>query len=100
MGSIGSCTTTEASPMKITLEANVSGLTPGVKYILYEYVFAGVSGVGPAAALAVPASRYNANKKLATNAVAFTAAGATYTHSVDRLSSQVVVFRCVAASAA
>ena len=86
--------------MKITLEANVYGLTTGVKYILYEYVFAGVSGVGTAAALAVPAFGYNAHKKLATNAVAFTATGATYTHSVDRLSSQVVVFRCVPASAA
>ena len=90
--------------MDIELTARVSGLHTGVAYNLYEYLFDSVVAPGPgtdasAAALAVPTRGFNAAAAAATHVTRFTATEATYTHVVKRISSQVVVFRCVPASA-
>jgi len=96
-----SCTNTPPSAWmtNFVLDVTVSGLTPGVTYNLYEYDFSSVSGEGSAAALAVPTEDFNANAYMATNVTSFTAAGATYQRSVTRTSNQIVVFRCVPATA-
>jgi hypothetical protein len=96
-----SCTNTPPSAWmtNFQLRATVSGLTPGVAYNLYEYEFASVSGVGSAAALAVPTGAFNANAGLATHATTFIATASTYTTAVTTTSDRIVVFRCVAANA-
>lgn len=83
----------------VQLDVNVSGLTAGVAYNLYEYDFSSVAGVGLAAALAVPVAEFNANANLATKVTTFTATSATYATSVTTTSDKVVVFRCVAVGA-
>ncbi len=94
-----SCTNTPpASWMQVTAEVTVEGLTVGTEYNLYEYVFEGVSGIGGAAALAVPSSAFNANAGMATATTPFTAMATTYTTSVSFTSDKVVVFRAVAAT--
>lgn len=93
------CSNAQPQAMSITLQATVHGLTPGVAYVLYEFQLPGVSGTGAAAALPVPTSAFNRNAGRASHATPFNATASTYVHQVTRLSSQVVVFRCVAASA-
>jgi hypothetical protein len=85
--------------MQITAQVTVSGLTAGTAYNLYEYDFASVSGVGSAAALAVPTSGFNANASTATHATPFKPTGSSFTETVTFASNQVVVFRAVPASA-
>jgi hypothetical protein len=82
-----------------TLQATVSGLTPGVSYNLYEYEFAAVAGEGAAAALRVPVRDFNANRNLAAQVTAFTAVSSTFRQTVTTTSDKIVVFRCVPASA-
>jgi hypothetical protein len=95
-----SCTNTPPKHwMDVTAEVTVEGLTAGTDYNLYEYDFASVTGVGSAAALAVPTSSFNAAASKATRQTAFTAMGATYSTSASFTSDQVVVFRAVPASA-
>jgi hypothetical protein len=77
----------------------VSGLTPGISYNLYEYDFSSVSGVGSGAALAVPTEDFNANAGIATHVTTFAANSSTYTQTITKTSDQIVVFRCVPASA-
>jgi hypothetical protein len=77
----------------------VSGLTPGTSYNLYEYDFSSVTGVGSAAALAVPVQNFNANAGLATHVTTFTAASSTFTQNVTTISDKIVIFRCVPISA-
>jgi hypothetical protein len=55
--------------------------------------------VGAAAALAVPVEDFNANAGLASHVTKFTAGGSTFQQSVTTTSKQIVVFRCVPASA-
>jgi hypothetical protein len=84
------------------LQATVSGLTPGVAYNLYEYVIPSisVSGIGPEDALPVPIKDFNAQAGRATHVTSFTASGATFTQTIPEISSsEIVVFRCVPASA-
>jgi hypothetical protein len=81
------------------LQATVSGLTPSVSYNLYEYDFSSVTGVGSAAALAVPTEDFNANARLATHVTTFTAVSPTYTQTITKTSDQIVVLRCVPTSA-
>lgn len=85
--------------MTMTFELTVSGLTSGTAYNLYEYDFASVSGVGSAAALAIPASSFNSRASQATQVTPFLATGATYSAQLVRTSDQVVAFRAVPASA-
>jgi hypothetical protein len=85
--------------MQITAEVTVSGLTAGTAYNLYEYDFTSVSGLGPAAALAVPTSGFNAHASMATHATPFKPTGGSFTETVTFASNQVVVFRAVPASA-
>jgi hypothetical protein len=107
-GAVGACdkgtcvSNTQPAAMRMTLQATVSGLTPGVSYNLYEYDFSTQTGAstGVAAALAVPTGSFNANRALATVATTFTATGTTWTTAaLARTSDQIVVFRAVAASA-
>jgi hypothetical protein len=95
------CSNTPPAPWmtNLTLQAAVSGLTPGVSYNLYEYDFSSVTGEGSAAALAVPIDNFNANAGLATGVTRFTATGSTYTHTVITTSNTIVAFRCVPVSA-
>lgn len=93
------CTNVAPQAMSITLEVTVSGLTPGTAYNLYEYDFNQVTGIGSAAALRVPTSRFNAQAAMATTATHFTAAGPTYVTTVATSSTKVVMFRAVPASA-
>jgi hypothetical protein len=88
-----------ASWMNITLLATVSQLNPGAVYNLYEYDFAQVSGVGSAAALAVPENNFNAQKFLATKTTSFVATQTTFAQSIETTSDHVIVFRCVEATA-
>jgi hypothetical protein len=92
-----SCTNELAGWMTIyDVQATVSGLTPGVSYNLYEYDFSSVSGVGSGAALAVPVENFNAQAGLASSVTTFTATSATYTLTLNNIStSEIVVFRCV-----
>jgi hypothetical protein len=92
-----SVTNTAPTPMSITLQANVTGLTAGVDYQLYRYDF-GARPL-PNAPLAVPTSDFNANAGLATQAIAFTASGPSHTTTVTTTSDRTIVFRAVPASA-
>ena len=96
-----SCTNTPPANWMtdFVLQVTVSDLIPGVSYNLYEYDFSSVEGQGSAAALAVPIENFNANAGLATHVTAFTAAANTYQQTVTRTSNQIVVFRCVPATA-
>ncbi len=96
-----SCTNTapKYSMKPFTLQATLSGLTPGVAYNLYEYTLGGVTGTGTAAALAVPTENFNQNAAMATRKTQFTATKTTYTHRVSRTSKQIVVFRAVPVTA-
>ena len=85
--------------MTMTLELTVSGLTSGTSYNLYEYDFASVSGVGSAAALAIPTSSFNGKASDATHVLPFVATGTTYSVPLVRASDEVMVFRAVPASA-
>jgi hypothetical protein len=107
-GAVGSCdrgtcvSNTQPAAMRMSLQATVSGLTPGVAYTLYEYDFPTLSGAstGAAAALTVPTSNFNANRAAATVATSFTATGTSWTTGpLSRTSDQIVVFRAVPASA-
>jgi hypothetical protein len=94
------CTNQQPAAMSsFTLEATVSGLTPGTAYNLYEYDFPSVQGTGTAAALAVPTRNFNENAGMATHVKNFTATAATYMATVTTTSDEIVVFRAVAASA-
>ncbi len=90
---------TPESMTNFTLEATVSGLTPGSSYNLYEYEFSSVEGTGSAAALNVPTENFNANADLATQVTTFTSTSSTFTHAVTTTSDKIVVFRCVPANA-
>jgi hypothetical protein len=96
-----SCTNTapKYSMKPVSLQATLSGLTPGVAYNLYEYTFSGIKGTGTAAALAVPTENFNQNAAMATRRTQFTATKTTYVHRVSRTSKQIVVFRAVPATA-
>jgi len=96
-----SCTNAPPSSwMTLSLQVTVSGLTAGTSYNLYEYDFPSVTGVGSAAALAIPTSSFNANAKQATFTTPFVASGPSYAYGVPpRVSSQTIVFRAVPASA-
>jgi hypothetical protein len=96
-----SCTNSPPSAwMKnFVLQATVSGLTQGTAYNLYEYDFSRVTGTGYGAALAVPIANFNANAGMATHVTSFTATGSTFTLTVNKTSNDIVVFRCVPASA-
>ncbi len=67
-------------------------------YNLYEYDIDGVSGIGSAAALAVPTTAFNANAAQASHATRFTASAATYEQSASFPSNQIVMFRAVPAA--
>lgn len=94
-----------AAWMDLQLRAEVVGLTPGKRYVLYRYVFdrvraaAGKPAVGAHVALAVPRAGFNAAKARATAATAFTATGPSHVETVAARSDQVVVFRAVPADA-
>lgn len=81
----------------VVLQATVTGLTPGVGYNLYEYVFNGITGTGSAAALAVPTADFNANAAMASHVDSFTAVGTSYVKTVTTTSNKIVVFRAVPA---
>jgi hypothetical protein len=107
-GPIGSCNlgqcvrNTQPAAMLMSLQATVSGLTPGTTYNLYEYDFPTLSGAdtGTAAALKVPTQNFNANAGMASSVTRFTATGSSYLSAPIQMSSaQIVVFRAVAASA-
>ena len=93
------CTNVAPSAMSMTLEVTVSGLTPGTHYNLYEYDFDSVAGIGSAAALDVPTSRFNALAEKASATTRIVASGSTFTARLTRTSRQVVVFRAVPADA-
>jgi len=96
-----SCTNSPPSSwMTLSLEVTVSGLAAGTSYNLYEYDFASVSGIGSAAALAIPTEAFNAHASEASATVTFTASGPTSMFVVSpRASNQTIVFRAVPASA-
>ncbi len=104
----GSCTNSPPSSWmtNVVLQPVVSGLTSGVSYNLYEYVFSVLTGTpsGPAPALAVPVTAFNANSAAGsstpyTAVTNFTASGPTYTGStVTTTGDKIVVFRAVPAS--
>jgi hypothetical protein len=81
------------------LEATMSGLTPGVRYNLYEYEFSSVEGEGSGAALPVPIRDFNANAGLATNVTSFIATASTFSQTITTTSDKIIVFRGVPASA-
>ncbi len=92
------CTNEQPELMtNVTLQATVSGLTPGVSYNLYEYEFSSITGPGATAALAVPIDNFNANASLASAVTTFTSDGSIFTHTVTTASDKIVVFRCVPA---
>jgi hypothetical protein len=103
-GPIGTCdkkrmcvSNTQPTPMQMTLNVTVSGLTAGVPYNLYEYDFPTLTGAstGAAAALAIPTSNFNGNAAKTTSRTPFTPTGSTYTFTVTRTSDQIVAFRAV-----
>jgi hypothetical protein len=83
----------------VVLQATVTGLTPGLAYNLYEYEFSSIAGEGSAAALAVPTQNFNANAGMATDTTQFTAASSTFQQTVTTTSNEIIVFRCVPATA-
>jgi hypothetical protein len=97
---VGECTNDPPGYwMGITLQVTVQGLVPGKAYNLYEYEFAGVSGVGADAALAVPTSRFNAHAASANRVTSFVASDTTYSEKIQSTSDRVIVYRCVPADA-
>lgn len=94
-----SCTNIPPLWMDVTLQATVSGLTPGVAYNLYEYNFSNIAGIGSQAALNMPDSNFNANASMASHVTRFVAENSTYLHSVEISSDQVIALRCVRADA-
>lgn len=82
----------------LTLQVELSGLTPGVNYNLYEYDLTGRSDSG-SSALNVPTENFNANASLASVVTRFTAKTASYAKTVTRGSDQIIVFRAVPESA-
>jgi len=95
-----SCTNRAPSTwMELKLNVEVSALTPGTTYKLYEYDFNEISGIGSEAALAVPESDFNANARMASKVTQFTASSDRYSQTIETTSDKIVVFRCVAASA-
>jgi hypothetical protein len=93
---------TQPAAMRMTLQATVQDLTPGVAYNLYEYDFPTQTGArtGNAAALAIPTGDFNAQSGLASAVTPFVAQGSTYaTPALARMSNEIVVFRAVPASA-
>jgi hypothetical protein len=93
------CTNATPPAMSMTLEVTVHGLTAGLRYNLYEYDFSSVSGTASAAALAVPTSRFNARAAMASVVTPIVAGGPTFVTTVEKLSSQTIVFRAVPATA-
>ncbi len=94
------CCNQQPTPMSITLQATVKQLLPGAKYNLYEYIFDGIAGVGADAALKVPIENFNANSNMASYVTKFVADGSgEFLHYVKRSSADIVVFRCVEATA-
>jgi hypothetical protein len=102
------CTNTPPSSWmtNFVLQATVSGLAPGVTYNLYEYQFGSPTstdtmGTGPAAALAVPVTAFNANSAAGASTPAhqvttFTASGSSYVApALTTTSDQIVVYRAV-----
>jgi hypothetical protein len=80
---------TRPTPMPMVLTVTVSGLTAGTAYNVYQYN-----------SLAnVPSSQFNSNSANAFAATAFTATEATYSFTVDIVSSDFAIFRTVLASA-
>jgi hypothetical protein len=107
-GPIGACNHSNClsnkppAAMRMTLQATVSGLSPGTAYNLYEYDFPAQTGAqtGAAAALPIPTSNFNAQAAKASEVTAFTAQGSTYqTPPLTRSSREIVVFRAVPANA-
>jgi hypothetical protein len=62
-------------------------------------MFFSVAGRGVGAVLPVPVEDFNANAGLATHVTTFTAIGSTFTQTVTTSPDQIVVFRCVPATA-
>lgn len=107
-GPVGSCnlgqcvSNTQPAAMLMSLQVTVSGLTPGTAYNLYEYDFPTLSGAdtGSAAALNVPTLNFNANAGMASSVTHFTASATSYLSAPVKIpSTQIAVFRAVAASA-
>lgn len=95
----GSKTNKQPAAMPMNLTATVSGLTPGKKYNLYMYKRSD-RPLAKGVLTNVPTTNFNANAKMATSKMAFTAKGATFTApALSVLSSDTVVYRCVPASA-
>ncbi len=93
------CTNAPPAPwmQHFVLKAKVSGLTAGQGYNLYEYDFDRVTGVGDAAALAVPKVDFNAHAAMASHVTSFTAIATHFETSVMTSSDKIVVFRAVPA---
>ena len=83
----------------LALRAEVTGLTAGTGYNLYEYDFDGVQGVGRAAALALPHAAFNAHAAMATHVTRFTATGPSFRETIVTTSDKIIAFRCVPATA-
>ena len=86
----------------LTLRVNVSGLSSGTAYNLYEYDFTPDDNSYPtdrSAALPVPTGDFNSNARMASNVTHFTATESTYSQTVTKASNQIVVFRAVPVSA-
>ncbi|MFZ6656874.1 C39 family peptidase [Undibacterium sp. TJN19] len=84
----GSNTPPNAAPL--TLTATVYGLTPGLKYNVYEYN----------SLAAIPNSAFNANASAAIQTFTFTATDSTYVlPAIKIMSNQTAAFRAVPASA-
>jgi len=107
-GPVGTCdndnciSNTAPDAMKMTFQATVHGLTPGVTYNLYEYDFPLQSGVrnGTAAALPIPTSDFNAAAAQAHAITQFTAQTTTYAAlPIIRSSHDIIIFRAVPADA-
>ncbi len=91
------CTNVPPTWMGVSLQATISGLTPGVSYNLYEYDFSTLSGLASAASLPLPDSDFNAHANLATKKTTFTAQTSSFQQTVETTSDKVIVFRCVRA---
>jgi hypothetical protein len=107
-GPVGSCnrgqcvSNTQPTPMLMSLQVTVSGLTPGTAYNLYEYDFPtqSAANTGAAAALSVPTQNFNANAGMASSVTHFTASGTSFVKApIQTTSTEITVFRAVAASA-
>jgi len=96
-----SCTNNPpAYPMNpLPLRLDLSNLTPGVVYNLYEYDFSAVTGTGTSAALNVPTENFNAHAAMASKVTTFTATSTSYSMTVSKRSDQIIIFRAVPKSA-